>query len=95
MCSRQRRPRSTTGCSPPAKRTLRETGEALRRGPLKALGGVAGIGLGIAGGVISVVTGNALTGALGAGAAASGVATLSRQPTTPYSYLFAMQRELA
>jgi hypothetical protein len=73
---------------------VREAGDALRRGPLKTLGGVAGIGLGIAGGVISALTGNVLAGALGAGAAASGAATLSGQPTTPYSYLFAMRREL-
>jgi hypothetical protein len=74
---------------------VREAGESLRRGPLKTLGGVAGIGLGIAGGVVSAVTGNVLAGALGAGAAASGLATISSQPTTPYSYLFALRRELA
>lgn len=74
---------------------VREAGESLRRGPLKTLGVVAGVGLGIAGGVISAATGNVLAGALSVAAAASGVATLSRQPTTPYSYLFAIRRELS
>jgi hypothetical protein len=74
---------------------IREAGEALRRGPLKLLGSVAGIGLGIAGGVTTAITGDILTGALGAGAAASGITTLPRRTTTAYSYLFAMRRQFA
>lgn len=74
---------------------IREAGEALRRGPLKLFGSVAGIGLGIAGGVATAITGDILPGALGAGSAASGIATLPRRTTTAYSYLFAMRRQFA
>jgi hypothetical protein len=74
---------------------LREAGDVLRRGPLKLLGSLAGIGLGIAGGVATAITGDVLTGAVGAGSAAGGVATLPHRTTTPYSYLFAMGRQFA
>jgi hypothetical protein len=74
---------------------VREAGEALRRGPLKLLGSIAGIGLGIAGGVTTAITGDLLTGALSAGSAASGIAALPRKTTTAYSYLFAMRRQFA
>ena len=74
---------------------VREAGEALRRGPLQLLGSLTGIGLGIAGGVNTAITGDILTGALGVGSAASGIATLPRRTTTAYSYLFAMRRQFA
>jgi hypothetical protein len=73
---------------------IREAGDELRRGPLKMLGSAAGIGLGIAGGVATAITGDVLTGALGVGSAVSGAAALPRRTTTPYSYLFAMRRQL-
>lgn len=72
---------------------VREAGEALRRGPLKLMGSVGAIGLGIAGGVATAITGDVLSGALGAGSAASGIATMPRRTTTAYSYLFAMRRQ--
>lgn len=74
---------------------IREAGDALRRGPLKLLGSVGGIGLGIAGGVATAITGDVLPGVLGAASAASGVATLPHRMTTPYSYLFAIRRQFA
>jgi hypothetical protein len=76
---------------------LREAGETLRRGPLKALGMTAGIGLGLAAGVVGA-TGEdgALAGILGASAAAvAGVASWPTEQLTPYSYLFAIRRQFA
>jgi hypothetical protein len=73
---------------------VREAGEALRGGPMRMFGGAVGIGLGIAGGVATALSGGLLTGALAAGAAVSGVAALPRKTTTPYSYLFAIRRQL-
>ncbi len=74
---------------------VREAGEALRRGPLAQLGGVAAIGLGIAGGVSTAITGNPLVGGLSVGAALAGAAGLRGTPTTAYSYLYSMRREFA
>jgi hypothetical protein len=72
---------------------IRDARNALRRDSLKTLGGVAGIGLGIAGGVAAAITGNAPAGLLAAGSAATGVTALRRSITTPYSYLFAMKSQ--
>jgi hypothetical protein len=74
---------------------IREAADTLRRGPLKLLASVGGIGLGIAGGIATAVTGDVLPGVLGAGSAASGIATMPQRATTPYSYLFAMRRQFA
>jgi hypothetical protein len=73
---------------------IREQAEALRLGPLRTLGAVASVGLGIAGGTASAVAGDPVGGLLSAAAAATGVATATRAPTlTPYSYLFAIGRQ--
>jgi hypothetical protein len=72
---------------------LREASEALRGGPMRMLGSMGGIGLGIAGGIATALSGDVLTGALSAGAAVSGVTSLPRRTTTPYSYLFAIRRQ--
>jgi hypothetical protein len=71
---------------------IRDAGEALRRGPLQAIGSAAGIGLGIAGGAASAVAGDPIGGVLSAAAAAAGVAGIPRETVTPYSYLFAVGR---
>ncbi|MFN2627983.1 MAG: hypothetical protein ABR569_05015, partial [Gaiellaceae bacterium] len=55
---------------------IREAGEALRGGPIKTLGSVAAIGLGIAGGVVSAATGAPVGGLLAAASAGAGFATL-------------------
>jgi len=73
---------------------IREAGDALRSGSRKLVGSVGGMGLGIAGGVATALTGDVLPGVLGAGAAVSGIATLPDRSTTPYSYLFATKRQL-
>jgi hypothetical protein len=73
---------------------VHEASEALRVGPMRMLG-VAGIGLGIAGGVASAVSGDVVGGSLSAGSAVAGAASLLRTTTTPYSYLFAIQRQFA
>jgi len=73
---------------------IREQAEALRRGPLRALGAVGVVALGLAGGTASAVAGDTVGGLLSAAAAASGVAAaVGGQAMTPYSYLFAMRRE--
>lgn len=74
---------------------VREAGETLRRGALRTLGGAAGIGLGIAGGVASAVAADPVGGILSASAAAAGAATLPGKTITPYSYLFAVGRQFA
>jgi hypothetical protein len=75
---------------------IREQAEALRRGPLRTLGAVAGVGLGLAGGTASAVAGDLVGGVLSAAAAAAGLTTAgAAPPMTPYSYLFAIRREFA
>ena len=75
---------------------IREAGEALRRGPVRALSAAAGVGLGIAGGTASAITGDPLGGILSASAAAAGAAAaLPRKTVTPYSYLFSVGRQFS
>ncbi|MGH3608055.1 MAG: hypothetical protein ACRDRD_08210, partial [Pseudonocardiaceae bacterium] len=77
------------------RQELRDAADALRGEPMRRLTSIGSIALGIAGGVVTAVTGDLLVGVLSGGAAAAGMATLPRKAMTPYSYLFAMQRELA
>ena len=72
-----------------------EAGEALRRGPLRTFGAVAGIGLGVAGGIASIKTGDVVGGVLSASAAVAGAAASPPDATTAFSYLFAIQQRFA
>jgi hypothetical protein len=69
---------------------IREAGEALRHVPLRTVAGTAGIGLGIAGGVMSAVASEPVGAILSAFSTATGVAALPGKTITPYSYLFSI-----
>lgn len=72
---------------------IHDAADALRSGPIKALGSAAAIGLGIAGGVVSAAAETPTGGILSAAASGAGLATLPRKTITPYSYLFSVRHQ--
>ena len=78
------------------REALRAAAEDLRRGPLKAIGPIGVMALGILAGVAGVLEGSEVSGAIGVVAAIGGGATAAHR-TAPeaFSYLFAARRALA